>query len=562
MDYSKLVESYEKLEKTTKRLEKTKIVAELLKKTPEDLLDEVLYLLQGRVFPKWDERKLGMSSRLMIKAINSSTGVSPEKIEKDWSKKGDLGIVVEEIIGTKKQTTLFSKKLTVQKVFDNIQRLASLEGTGTVSKKIQLITELLTSAEPNGAKFIARTVVEDLRIGVQDGVIRDSIALAFLPKGKEVKEFVKKVEDAYNLTNDFSQVAKAAKKKKLEKLSMEINKPINPMLAIKAEDAEDALRAVGKPAQVEYKLDGFRLQIHKKGEDIKLFTRRLENVTKQFQEIMPRIRDNVKIKNCILDSELVGYDPKTGNYLPFQNISQRIKRKYHIEKTAKSVPVEINIFDIINLDGKPLMHLSQKERREILEKKIKEKKHDIVLVKRLVTDSAKEINKFYKESLSKGNEGLMLKNYEGGYVPGRRVHGWVKLKPINETLDLVVTGAEWGEGKRAKWLASFTLSCRDKNKFLEIGKVGTGIKEKESELSFLELTKILKPKIKSKKGKTVSIKPYLVLEISYDEIQKSKNYSSGYALRFPRVIGLRRDLSVGDVDSLSRVKRFHDKQNK
>ena len=199
MDYSKLVESYEKLEKTTKRLEKTKIVAELLKKTPEDLLDEVLYLLQGRVFPKWDERKLGMSSRLMIKAINSSTGVSPEKIEKDWSKKGDLGIVVEEIIGTKKQTTLFSKKLTVQKVFDNIQRLASLEGTGTVSKKIQLITELLTSAEPNGAKFIARTVVEDLRIGVQDGVIRDSIALAFLPKGKEVKEFVKKVEDALGI---------------------------------------------------------------------------------------------------------------------------------------------------------------------------------------------------------------------------------------------------------------------------------------------------------------------------------------------------------------------------
>ena len=562
MDYSKLVESYEKLEGTTKRLEKTDIVAELLKKTPENLLDEVLYLLQGRVFPKWDERKLGMSSRLMIKAINSSTGVSPDKIEKEWSKKGDLGIVVEGIIGHKKQMALFSKKLTVQKVFENIQRLASLEGAGTVSKKVQLITELLTSAEPNEAKFIARTVVEDLRIGVQDGVIRDSIAHAFLPKGKEVKEFVKKIEDAYNMTNDFSEVAKAAKNKKLGNLNMEINKPINPMLAIKAEDAEDALRAVGKPAQVEYKLDGFRLQIHKKGDDIKLFTRRLENVTKQFQDIMPRIKDNVKIKNCILDSELVGYDPKTGKYLPFQNISQRIKRKYNLEKTAKSVPVEINVFDIINLDGKPLIHLSQKERRKILEKKIKEKKNEIVLVKRLITDSAKEINKFYKESLDKGNEGLMIKNYEGDYVPGRRVNGWVKLKPINESLDLVVTGAEWGEGKRAKWLASFTLSCRDGNKFLEIGKVGTGIKEKESELSFVELTKILKPKIKSEKGKAVSIKPYLILEISYDEIQKSKNYSSGYALRFPRVLRVRRDLSMGDVDNLSRVKIFYDKQNK
>ncbi len=603
MDYSKLVESYDKLEKTTKRLEKTKIIAELLKNTPEDLLDKVLYLLEGRVFPKWDERKIGMSSRLMIKAINSATGVSPEKIEKNWAKIGDLGVVLEELIKTKKQMSLTSRKLTVDKVFDNVQKLAGLEGKGTVSKKVQLVTELLTNATPLEAKYIARTIIEDLRIGVQDGVIKDSIAWAYFPrvkgindfklKGKEKKVksleeveklnlkkydlieaeddkvareiynyFVKKVEDAYNLTNDFSEVAKAAKKMELSNLSMDISKPVNPMLAIKAEDIEDAFRAVGKPAQAEYKLDGFRLQIHKKGDKVELFTRRLERVTKQFDEIIPRILKHVKIKNCILDSELVGYDPKTNNYLPFQHISQRIKRKYDIEKAAKGLPVEINIFDIINKDGKSLMHLSQKKRREILEKSVTEKKHEIVLVKRLVSDNAKEIEKFYKESLSKGNEGIMVKNYEGEYVPGRKVGGWVKIKPVKETLDLVVTGAEWGEGKRAKFLSSFTLSCRDKNKFLEIGKVGTGIKEKDGELSFSELTKTLKPKIKEEKGKKVTIKPFLVLEISYDEIQKSPTYSSGYALRFPRVVNVRNDLSIGDVDNLKRVESFYKKQNK
>ncbi|MCD4759377.1 ATP-dependent DNA ligase [archaeon] len=562
MKYSKLVETYERLEETTKRLKKTEIIANLLKETPEDKLEEVLYLLQGRVFSKWDERKVGMSSRLMIKAINSSTGVSPEKIEKEWARKGDLGLVVEDIIGHKKQLALFSKKLTVEKVFENIQKLASLEGPGTVSKKIKLVTELLTSAKTNEAKFIAKTVVEDLRIGVQDGVIRDSIAQAFLPKKVEIKEFVKKIEDAYNLTNDFSEVAIAAKKRKLKSLVMNIDKPINPMLAIKVESAEEGLKAVGSPAQAEYKLDGFRLQIHKKGEEVILFTRRLENVTKQFQDVIPRIRKNVKIESCILDSELIGYDPKSGKYLPFQNISQRIKRKYHLEKTAEKIPVEINVFDIINKNGKSLMDLSQKERRKILEKNIKEKKKEIVLVKRIVTDDAKKIEKFYKESLGKGNEGIMMKNYSGCYVPGRRVAGWVKLKPVKESLDLVVTGAEWGEGKRVKWLASFTLSCRNGNSFLEIGKVGTGIKEKDSELTFKELTRILKPKIKSEKGKCVSIKPYLVLEISYEEIQKSKNYSSGYALRFPRVLKIRNDLSIKDVDNLIRVKKFYDEQTK
>ena len=582
MEYSKLVETYEKLEKTPKRLEKTKIISRLLKETPENLLDKIIYLLQGKVFPKWDERKTGMSSRLVLKAINSSTGETITKIENEWVKEGDLGIVVEKLIKKSKQTSLFKIKLTVEKVFENIQKLSELEGQGTVTKKIQYITELLTSAETNEAKFIARTVIEDLRIGVKDGVIRDAIVYTYFPRIKGINEEegfktiepsekearevyneqVKKIEEAYNLTNDFAEVAKAAKKNNLDSLKMQIGKPINPMLAIRIESPEEAFDAVGTPALVEDKLDGFRLQIHKNKDEITLFTRRLENVTKQFKEILPIIKSNVKLKETILDAELVGYDPETKKHLPFQHISQRIRRKYDIEKTAEKLPVEIQIFDILNKEGKVLLHLTQKERRNILEKSIKQEKTKIMITKKLITTSKKEMKEFYKKSLKEGNEGIMIKNLESKYIPGRRVGGWVKLKPIKETLDLVITGADWGEGKRSEWLASFTLSCRDKNELLTMGKVGTGIAEKDAELTFASLTKELKPLIKEQKGKHAILKPKIILEIGYEEIQKSPTYKSGFALRFPKVVNIRKDLGFTDIDDINRVKKIFISQHK
>ena len=580
MKYSILTKTYQELEATTKRLEKTEIISELLKKTKD--LEKVIYLLQGKVFPKWDERKTGMSSRLVLKAINSSTGETITKIENEWVKEGDLGIVVEKLIKKSKQTSLFKIKLTVEKVFENIQKLSELEGQGTVTKKIQYITELLTSAETNEAKFIARTVIEDLRIGVKDGVIRDAIVYTYFPRIKGINEEegfktiepsekearevyneqVKKIEEAYNLTNDFAEVAKAAKKNNLDSLKMQIGKPINPMLAIRIESPEEAFDAVGTPALVEDKLDGFRLQIHKNKDEITLFTRRLENVTKQFKEILPIIKSNVKLKETILDAELVGYDPETKKHLPFQHISQRIRRKYDIEKTAEKLPVEIQIFDILNKEGKALLHLTQKERRNILEKSIKQEKTKIMITKKLITTSKKEMKEFYKKSLKEGNEGIMIKNLESKYIPGRRVGGWVKLKPIKETLDLVITGADWGEGKRSEWLASFTLSCRDKNELLTMGKVGTGIAEKDAELTFASLTKELKPLIKEQKGKHAILKPKIILEIGYEEIQKSPTYKSGFALRFPKVVNIRKDLGFTDIDDINRVKKIFISQHK
>ncbi len=556
MEYSQLTKVYLELEKTSKRLEKKDIIADFFKKTPENDLHHVILLLQGRVFPHHDERKIGMSSRLILKVIAKSAGVPEHDVEKRWKSKGDLGEVAEELITKKKQATLANISLTVKKVFDNIAKLAELEGKGTVGRKIDLVSELLTSASPVEARFVVRTVLEDLRVGVADGLMRDSIAEAY-------NADVQIVERAFDILLDFGEVAKMARNKNLGKIGLQVGKPLKSMLAIKVDDVKEAFEAVGKPALFEEKLDGFRVSVHKKGNEIKLFTRSMENVTKQFAEVIPLIKSNVKCKDCILDSEFVGYDPKTKKYLPFQHIGQRIRRKYDIEKIAEKFPVEINVFDLLHYNGKDLLHEKQEERRRLLEKIIEEKDKKIVLTKKLITGDEKEASRFFKKALKKGHEGLIVKNLEAEYQPGRRVGGWVKLKSSLEPLDLAIIGGDWGAGKRVGVLSSFVLGCRQGDKFLSCGMMGTGIKEKSQEgVSFKELTKLLKPLIFEEKGRSVKIRPKVVVEVGYEEIQKSPTYESEYALRFPRLIRLRNDKPLSETSDLTTLKRIFKKQKK
>ena len=228
------------------------------------------------------------------------------------------------------------------------------------------------------------------------------------------------------------------------------------------------------------------------------------------------------------------------------------------------MPVELNIFDILFCDGKNLLKETLEKRRAVLEKIVTEKKFEIILSHKLITSSKEEAMLFYDESVKQGNEGVMIKNQEGIYKPGSRVGTWIKLKSTMDTLDLVIVGAEWGEGKRSGWFTSLALACVDEDgTFLEVGKVGTGLKEKAEEgLSFGEVTELLKPLMKTEKGREVTFKPEIVLEIQFEEIQASTNYSSGYALRFPRVKTLREDRSPEDASSLERIKEEFDTQKK
>jgi DNA ligase 1 len=474
-----------------------------------------------------------------------------------------LGKVAEEIINKKKQNTLFSHKLTTEKVLDNLKKLPELSGIGTVDRKMSLISELLTSASGIEAKYIIRTLLNDLRIGIGSGTIRDAIVDACLEK---TKENLDAVQSSYDKSNDFAEVFEKACKglKHLNDTELIPGKPVKVMLAQKAESIEDGFERVGKPAAFEFKYDGFRMLISKdqKGQ-IKIFTRRLDEVTKQFPEVVKFVKEHVKGDSFILDSEAVGYNPKTKKYLPFQSVSQRIKRKYEIERMIKELPIEINVFDILYHNGKSLINESFKNRSEFLRKIIHEKKHEIILSEQLITSDAKDAEIFYKKAMKEGQEGLMIKNLESVYKPGSRVGYMLKYKPEINEFDLVITGGEYGTGKRAGVLSSYTLSCYDEknDKFVEIGKASTGLKEKEEEgLSFTEVSEKLIPLIIEEKGREVKVKPKIVVTVIYQNIQVSPTYESGFALRFPRIDRLRPDKHVGEINTLEDIKSDYKKR--
>ncbi len=620
MDYKDLAELYSKLEKTSKRLEKTFLISKFLLDVPENSLKDIVYLLQGKVFAHSDERKIGMSSKLILKAIAASAGESPHTVESLWKSEGDLGLVAEKLLSKKKQATLFSRKLTAQKVIENIRKLSELSGEGTVGKKVGIISELLNMATPKEAKYIVKTVLEEMRTGVQDSTLRDSYVLAFLPKvkgvfyycksckayspeenclncgketseseSKEVKsidelrkydakdfvssedprklynEIVDRVQHALDMSGDSGEVALSLRKSGFAGIGgakIKVGRPIKAMLFEKAKNIEEAFETVGKPVIAEPKLDGFRLQIHSDNGEVMLFTRRLENVTIQFPDVVKAVKECVKSKTFILDSEAVGIDPEKKTVVPFQNISQRIKRKYDLAKTIKELPVKVIVFDAMMISGESLLDTPFNERRKRLESIVKKKKDVFEVIGQCISSSEKEVERFYKKALASGMEGIMIKKVDGLYQPGRRVGVGVKLKPTMENLDLTIVAAEWGEGKRKNWLSSFTLACKGKDGLLEIGKVGTGIKEKLGEgVSFEELTKELKPLIKEEKGREVRITPKVVVEVMYEEIQKSTNYSSGYALRFPRVVRIRTmEKSIKDINTLNDVERLYRQQ--
>ncbi len=555
MQYSHLCETYEKLEQNPSRLKKTEILSNFLKKLKHEKDKQIIYLLEGKVFPDYDEREFGISEQLCIKALEKSSGISKKEIILKWKKIGDLGLVAENVISKKKQGTLFSHKLTTTKVLENLQKLPTLEGKGTVNKKLALISELLTSASTIEAKYIIRTLLNDLRIGVGAGTIRDSIVQACLEKNKEN---INAVQNAYDKATNFALVFEKACKgiKELKKVTLSPGHPIKAMLALKAESIEDGFKRVGKPAIFEYKYDGFRMIINKdKQGKINIFTRRLDNVTNQFPDVVEYVQKHINAKSFIIDSEAVGYNKKTKKYTPFQAVSQRIKRKHHIQELVKKLPIEINAFDLLYYNGKELVSEPFKKRAKLLRKIITNKRYHLKTAHQLITSNEKKAQEFYKQALKDNQEGVMIKNMNSRYQPGARVGHMLKFKPQENELDLVITGAEYGKGKRAGAFATFTLSCKNEktDEFLEIGK-SSGLKEKpELGLSFTELTKKLTPLITKEQGRTVKIKPKIVVTILYQNIQHSPTYKSGFALRFPRIIQLRPDRKPDSIATLKEI---------
>ncbi len=565
-EYSELIEN---LEKVTKRYDKTKLLAEIFKKIDDEDLKILPLAVQGNFFPRYITLDIGVSSKIVLKAISKTYNTSINKIETLWKEKGDLGIVALSLSKKEKQMSLFKKKLTLKEVFISLQKFPEITGEKSIDVKLTIIQGFLSRAKDIEVKYLVRLLIGDLRAGIGEGILRDSMILAFIIKEWKYREtdellipreLSEKLQLAFDILNDESEIILLVKnhpKNFEEYIKIKLFRPIKLMLAQRVKNIQESFSVVGKPATFEYKYDGFRVQIHKDEEKIKLFTRKLEDVTKQFPDVIEILKKNIKAKKIILDSEFIGFDKNTGRSVPFQKISQRIKRKYDILKLSKELPVKPKIFDIIYLEEKELLDLPFKERRKLLEKNIIEEKNRIELSNAIITESIEEAQKFYQKSLDEGNEGLMAKNLEGIYKPGSRVGYMVKIKPILDTLDLVILGGEYGEGKRSNWISSFIVGIKKEDAFLPIGKVGSGLKEKEEGLTFEKMTKLLKPLIIEEKGKEIKVKPKIIVEVALEEIQKSENYESGYALRFPRIIRLRNDKSLDEVTTLEEVKTIY-----
>ncbi len=560
MHYSELAATYEELEAVSSKLKKAEIIAKVLNSAPARLLPKVVLLLSGQVFPLWSPLEIGIANQMAIRAIAKATGVDEKKVAENFKKTGDLGICIEELVTAKKQTTLKKKVLSVEDVFENLQKLAEQTGAGSQEKKINLIVELLSHATPKEARYIIRTLLGQLRVGVAEGIVRDAIASAF-------KVDVDRLESAWFVRPDYGDIAKLVAEhgeKGLEKIKLELGVPLMVQLAEKSPDLKSALEAF-KRAVCEYKYDGARIVVHKKRERIWLYTRRLEDVTNAFPDITSACKRGLHAKDCIVEGEAIAVNPRTGKPLPFQRLSQRIKRKYEIAAVMKEIPVNFHLFDMIHLGGRDLFDKNLEERFEILKKTVKPIKGKLEFAHRLVTTDLKRAEKFYKQALADGQEGLIVKNLDAKYTPGRRVAGgWLKVKPTMENLDLVIVGGVWGMGKRGGFLGSLILGARDPDtgKFLECGMLGSGVKEKKQEegVTLEELTKMLKPLVVSEQGGVVKVKPKVVIEVAYEEIQKSPTYTSGFALRFPRLIRMREDKGPEEADTLTRIKALFEIQ--
>lgn len=551
--YEKLVEVYEKISSTSSRLEKQDIIADFLmyiKETDADITYDITLLLQGKIFPPWSDKEMGISTQLIIKALSNLLGESTKSIENKLAEVGDMGEISEELIKNNKQVTFFKVPLTVKKVLSNLRKTESITGSKSQNKKINYLLELYTSASPLEAKYITRTITERLRIGVGEGTLVEAIAQAY-NIDKEI------IDRAYMLSNDLGEVASRAQEsiESVKSLTITPGKPIKPMLAQLSPGIKESITEM-KKVICETKYDGIRVQIHYYNNKTKIFTRRLENVTNALPEVVEYIEEALPSKDFIVEGEVIA--TKDNKPISFQYILQRVKRKYDIDKMREKIPLKVFLFDVLYYD-KPTAELPIIQRRQLLEEIVTTSKNvELSTMKIVSQENYTEAEKLFTWSIDEGHEGIMFKDVTSPYSPGKRGKNMLKYKPLRETLDCVITGGTYGKGKRAKFFGSYLLSLLDEKtgEYKTLVHAATGM---DDDL-LASLTKRMEKLIISKSEQNVLFKPKVILEIAYSEIVESNEYESGYSLRFPAIKGVRDDIGLDEVDTLSKLHQMIDLQ--
>jgi len=554
MEFSIIAELFEKMENTSKRIELTNILVELLKKTPKKIIPNVVYLLQGIIRPNFEGVELGVAEKLAIRAISKSSGPPPPPLSYYYRNCGNLGLTASNILKLKTQTTFTAEKITVERVYETLFKIANLEGKGSQDLKMKYISSLLNDATPLEAKFVLNILLGTLRLGIAENTVMDALAIGFTGK----KEYRKQIEDAYNVSSDLGKVSEVIAREGLDgikKFQISLFSPVRPMLADRIKSEKEATEKMPVEFAAEYKLDGERVQIHKQADKIILFSRSLENITKYYPDIVENIGNSLDVNEGIFEAEIVAINENTGEFLPFQELMHR-RRKYKLKEAVLQYPITVNFFDVLYFDEKNCLNLKYSERRKILENSVKENNF-AKLVPMAIVKNENEVEDFLENSINSGCEGLMLKILDADYRAGTRGGNWLKLKreyrnELGDSLDLVVIGAYFGKGRRTGRYGTLLLATYnpEKDNFPSICKVGTGFTDESLDQLYQILSNkvILKknPRIDSEMEADVWFEPELVLEIVASEITLSPIHKTaldtirkgaGLALRFPKFTG-------------------------
>jgi len=580
MEFSIISEMFEMMEKTTKRIELTNILVELLKKTPKKIIPNVVYLLQGIIRPNFEGVELGIAEKLAIRAISKSAGLPIKKIEDDYRESGDLGLTASNILKIKTQTTFTAEKITVERVYETLFKIAKLKGKGSQDLKMKHISSLLNDATPLEAKFVLKILLGTLRLGIAENTVMDALAIAFTGK----KENRVQIENAYNVSSDLGKVSLIVATDgidEIKKFKISLFSPIRPMLADRVQSEKDVIKKMPEQFAAEYKLDGERVQIHKQSDKIVLFSRRLENITQYYPDIVERIGKTLNVDEGVFEAEIVPINENTGEFLPFQELMHR-RRKYKLDKAVSQYPITVNFFDVLYYDKKDCLNLGCSERRKILEQIVHEDNFS-KLVPMLLVKNENEVEDFLENSINAGCEGLMLKAPNAPYRAGMRGSNWLKLKreyrnELGDSIDLIVIGAYFGRGRRTGLYGTLLLATYnpEKDNLPSICKVGTGFTDESLDQLYQILSNKVtlkkNPRIVSEMEADIWFEPELVLEIVASEITLSPIHktgldlirkSSGFALRFPKFTGkIRYEKAVEDASTVEEVLTLYKRQSK
>ncbi|TAN41470.1 MAG: ATP-dependent DNA ligase [Nitrospirae bacterium] len=572
MEFLTLTEYFERLESTSKRLEMFEILAELFKSSSAEDIDKIVYMSQGQLLPPFHGLETGISEKLIERAIAEASDEPVKKVEHAYKETGDMGLAAEGLLRGRK-----GYGLTVLQVYEELTDIAMTGGTKSVERKIGMLANLFRGMSPKEAKYIARLVIGKLRLGIGDPTFLESLSLA-----QGDRELRPVLERAYNICSDLGLVAKTLLEKGMEgisKMRVTVGYPIRMALCERLPSPEDIIAKMGTAA-IEAKYDGFRVQCHKDGDKIEMFSRNLEKTTRMFPEIAAAVLKYVRAKRAIIEGEALAYNEESGELLPFQVTIQR-KRKHGIEELSKELPLKFFVFDLLYLDDEDYTEKPFTERRAKLEAII-DKNSIIEPSEMVLTGNPADIHRLFENTIERGLEGAIAKRPDAPYAAGARNFNWIKLKrsykgELSDTVDVCIVGYFTGRGARTKFGIGGLLGAvydPESETFKTLSKIGSGFSDEE----FAQLKTMLDGiKLKHKHKNVDSdmsadiwVEPRYVISVTADEITRSPMHTAGrdkegigYALRFPRAKGfIRTDKKAEDANTVSEIIDMYEQQKK